>query len=159
MPTEKILQRFTNALDTKREQYLAAKAKGIVSDQDCYVLAVNSRGIPHAPHAPTVPFLFQALLPIGNLTLMIDRATGQATGSCYALRETITNAAGSAVSTTHFLDPQFEFVSAVIHSSVDCGNRPAELGGASRFSTTPRRVRWSHRSSSGANSTCTTTAS
>ena len=45
VPEEKILLRFTHALREKRERYLAAQAKGIVSDQDCYVLAVNSRGI------------------------------------------------------------------------------------------------------------------
>ncbi len=127
--TEKILLRFTNALDQKRKRYLAAQAKGIVSDQDCYVLAVNSRGIPHAPYGNTLPFFIQALLPIGNPTLVVDRATGEMTDSYYALRETITKAKGSPVSTTGFLDPRFAFVSAVLHSGVDCVNRPAELGG------------------------------
>jgi type I restriction enzyme S subunit len=49
VPTEKILLRFTNALVEKREKYKAACSKGIVSVSDAYVLAINSRGIPHAP--------------------------------------------------------------------------------------------------------------
>jgi hypothetical protein len=85
-------------------------------------------GIPHGPYG-ALPFFLKALLPIGNRTLGIDRATAKITDSYHALRETITKAGGSPVSTTAFLDPQFAFVSAVIHSSVDCVNRPAELGG------------------------------
>lgn len=128
VPTEKILLRFTNALDQKRKRYLAAQTKGIVSDQDCYVLAINSRGIPHAPYGNTLPFFVQALLPFGNATRVIDRTTGQVTDSYYALRETITKAKGSVISTAGFLDPEYSFVSAVLHSGVDCVNRPAALG-------------------------------
>ena len=128
VPTERILLRFTNALAEKRTRYLAAHKKGIIADQDCYVLAVNSRGIPHAPYGNTLPFFVQALLPIGNPTMVINRATGEVTDSYYALRETITKTKGAVVSTTAFLDPQFSFVSAVLHSGVDCVNRPEVLG-------------------------------
>jgi len=125
LPEEKILLRLTQALAQKRERYLAALAKGIVSDQDCYVLGVNSKGITQAYGA--LPFFFKALLPIGDPLLRI-RATAKITDSYYTLRETITKARGSPVSTTAFLDPQFAFLSAVIHSRVDCLNRPEELG-------------------------------
>ena len=35
---------------------------------------------------------------------------------------------GANISTKAFLDPEFQFVSAVLHSSVDCVNRPTEIG-------------------------------
>jgi len=128
VPIEKILLRFTNALTEKRKKYLVAREKGIIEDQDCYVLAVNSRGIPHAPYGGTLPFFIQAFLPIGDPTLVVDRATGDVKDSYYALRETIVKAKGAEVDTTAFFDPQFSFVSAVLHSGVDCVNRPAVLG-------------------------------
>lgn len=128
VPTDKILLRFTNALNEKRKRYIAAQMKGIVSDQDCYVLAINSRGIPHAPYGNTLPFFVQALLPIGHPNMVIDRATGEVIDSYYALRETITKTKGSPVSTAAFLDPEYAFISAVLHSGVDSVNRPEALG-------------------------------
>ncbi len=128
VPTEKILLRFTNALNEKRKRYLVAHTKGIVREQDCYVLAINSRGIPHAPYGNTLPFFVQALLPIGDPTMVIDQATGELIDSYYALRETITKTKGSPVSTATFFDPEYSFISAVLHSGVDCVNRPEALG-------------------------------
>lgn len=129
VPTEKVLLRFTNAMTEKRRRYLAAREKGIIADQDCYVLAINSRGVPHAPFGNTLPFFVQAFLPIGDPTMVIDRATGKVIESYYARRETITKAKGAMVSTAAFLNPEFSFVSAVLHSGVDCVNRPEVLGG------------------------------
>jgi hypothetical protein len=75
VPTEKILLRFANAVITKRERYHAALKAGIVSPDDGYLLAINSRRIPHAPYGNTLPFYVQALLPFGNLTLVLNRST------------------------------------------------------------------------------------
>ena len=127
VPTEKILLRFTSAVAEKRRRYLAATKKGLVDESAAYVLAINSRGIPHAPFGNTLPFFVQALLPIGAPTLVVDRATGKPVDSYYALRDTIQKSAGTAISTSTFLDPESAFISAVIHSGVDCVNRPAVL--------------------------------
>ncbi len=129
VPTEKILLRYTNAIAVKRERYLAALEGGILDDSDSYVLAINSRGIPHAPYGNTLPFFVQALLPFGPLTILIDPETGKFGDPFYQLRESVAKAKGSPVSTASFLDPQFAFVSAVLHSSVDCVNCPSRLGG------------------------------
>jgi hypothetical protein len=129
VPTETILLRYTNAITEKRERYLAALESGILDDSDGYVLAINSRRIPHAPYGNTLPFFVQALLPFGPLTILIDPKTGEFGDPFYQLRESITKAKGSPVSTAGFLDPQFAFVSAVLHSSVDCVNCPSRLGG------------------------------
>jgi|SRR6267142_1351863 len=129
VPTEAILLRFTNALAEKRGRYLAARQKGIIDDSDLYVLAVNSRRIPHAPFGNTLPFFVQAYLPIGDLSLMMDRATGKLGNPFYKYRDAVSKASGAAVRTDSFLDPNFSFVSAILHSAVDCVNRPNALGG------------------------------
>jgi hypothetical protein len=110
------------------KQYVAAHTKDIVCDQDCYVLAIKSRTIPHAPYGNTLPFFVQALLPIGDPTMLIDRTTGDVIDLYYALRETITKTKGSPVSMAAFLDPEYAFISAVLHSAVDCVNRPEAPG-------------------------------
>lgn len=129
VPTEKILLRFTNAVSAKRRRYNVALAKSLIRKEDCYVLAINSRGIPHAPYGNTLPFFLQALLPIGALTLVIDRATGKAIDSYYAFRDSVTKTAGAPVSTAIFLDTKYSFISAILHSGVDCVNCPPQLGG------------------------------
>ena len=130
VPTENILLRFTNALAEKRKRYLAAHEKGVIGAQDCYVLAVNSRNIPHAPYGNTLPYFIQAVLPIGDPTIVFNRVTAEVVDSYYEPREAIVKAKGGVVSTKAFLDPQYSFVSAVLHSGVDCvhKHKPEVLG-------------------------------
>jgi len=58
VPIEKILLRFTNAFDEKRKRYAAALEKGIVSAEDFYVLAINSRGTGMLQTVAPCPILF-----------------------------------------------------------------------------------------------------
>ncbi len=129
VPTEKILLRFANAVRTKRAQYESALKTGIVSPDSGYLLAINSRRIPHAPYGNTLPFYVQALLPFGNLTLMLNRSTREVEDRFYEAREKVLKGNSAPVSTQPFLNPDFRFISAVLHSSVDCVNRPKHLGG------------------------------
>ena len=128
-PTEKILLRFANAVIAKRGQYAAALKAGIVAPDDGYLLVINSRRIPHAPYGNTLPFFVQALLPFGNLTLMLNRSTREIEDRFYQAREKVLKGNSAPVSTQPFLNPEFAFVSAVLHSAVDCVNRPQLLGG------------------------------
>jgi hypothetical protein len=128
VPTEKILLRFTNALNEKKKKYIKALQKKIISPDDLYVIAINSRAIPHAPYRKTMPYFVQAFLPFGNLAMLIDSKTGKIDKTFYQHRDNIKKASGAPVSTTAFLDPEYSFVSAVLHSGVDCVNRPAILG-------------------------------
>jgi type I restriction enzyme S subunit len=118
-----------NALVAKREKYKAACSKGIVSVSDAYVLAINSRGIPHAPFGNTLPYFVQAFLPVGPIAVAIDRKSLEVADSHYQYRDAIQKQSGASVSTKAFLDTDFSFCSAVLHSSVDCVNRPVEFGG------------------------------
>jgi hypothetical protein len=128
-PTEQILLRFTNALAEKQQRYSSALGKGIISPDDSYVLAINSRGIRHAPESNTIPFFIQAFLPFGPLTILIDPGSGKHEEIFYADRSHVTKVSGSSVSTRSFLDSTSSFCSAVLHSAVDCGNYPEPLGG------------------------------
>lgn len=128
VPTERILLRFANALSEKRERHRAALACGIVAAGDGYVLAINSRRIPHAPYGNTLPYFVQALLPFGNLTVVLNRSTRHIEDSFYDARENVRKNNDARVSMRPFLDPEFAFVSAVLHSAVDCVNRPPQLG-------------------------------
>jgi type I restriction enzyme S subunit len=128
VPTERILLRFANAVVEKRNRYHSALQAGIIGPASGYVLAINSRRIPHAPYGNTLPYYLQALLPIGDLTVMLNRSTREIEDRFYAAREKILKSNTAPVSTQPLLNTDFGFVSAVLHSSVDCVNRPTVLG-------------------------------
>ena len=128
VPTEKIPLRFTNVLGEKRKKYIKVLQEKIIEPNDLYLLAINSRGIPHAPYGNTMPFFVQAFLPFGNLACDVDTKTGKIVETFYQYRENVVKTSGAAVSTTAFLNPEFSFVSAVLHSAVDCVNHPDILG-------------------------------
>ena len=127
-PTEKIMLRFTNALVEKRKKYLKALRKNILSPDDSYLLAINSRGIHHGAGGNTMPYFVQAFLPFGLLAVALDPKTGSILDSFHQYRDTVPKESGENISTKAFLDPEFQFVSAVLHSRVDCVNCPNELG-------------------------------
>lgn len=129
VPTAKILLRFANALAEKRERYRSALTTAMISACDGYVLAINSRRIPHAPYGNTLPYFVQALLPFGDFTLMLNRESRKVEDAFYAPREAVAKTNQALVCMRRFLDPEFAFISAVLHSAVDCVNRPAEMGG------------------------------
>ena len=128
VPTEKILLRFSSVVVAKSQKYQDALNSGKISKDDGYILAINSRGIPHAPYGNTLPFYVQALLPFGNRTFVFDRSTGVVKDRFYQERETVQKENESPVSMRPFLDREFAFVSAVLHSAVDCVNRPNAIG-------------------------------
>lgn len=129
VPIERILLRFTNALEEKRHRYAAATTKGIVAPKDCYVLAINSRGIRHAPYAHSMPHFVQAFLAVGPLAVDFDVKTGEIIDSRYLYRPSVSKANAASVSTSAFLGQEAAFCSAVLHSGVDCANHPEQLGG------------------------------
>jgi hypothetical protein len=129
VPVEKILLRFTNALAEKRARYAAAVSKGIISRDDLYLLAINGRGIPYAPHGDdSIPYFVQAFLPFGPITLEVDVETFEIARSFRAYRPDVRKLKGADVSTRTFLDSEDSFCSAVLHSAVDCANYPERMG-------------------------------
>jgi hypothetical protein len=138
VPTEEILLRFTNALAEKRQRYAAALRKGIVAADEPYILAINSRGIRHAPYGNTMPYYVQAFLPIGPLAFSIDKQSGELVDSFYQHRPHLLKKSGATVSTMSFLDDSAPFCSAALHSGVDCANHPDTLAGDFSILFNPR---------------------
>lgn len=58
----------------------------------------------------------------------IDVKTKKVVKSYYQYRANVVKTSGKEVSTTAFLNSEYSFVSAVLHSGVDCLNRPDILG-------------------------------
>lgn len=141
VPTEQILLRFTHALEEKRKNYTTALSKAIVSPEDSYILAINSRRIRHAPYGNSLPYFIQAFLPIGPLTFAFDKRSNEITDSFYQYRPHVLKMSGVSISTRSFLDDEAAFCSAVLHSGVDCANHPETLGGDFSILFNPKAAR------------------
>jgi hypothetical protein len=128
VPSEKVVLRFTSAFRTKSLKLAADIAKGLIGDDDLVLLAINSRGIPHAPYGADMPFFLKAFLPFGNLTLELNTQTRQVVDRYHTYRPSIEKQNASSVGTAPFLDLQSQSFVGVLHSAVDCANRPANLG-------------------------------
>jgi len=79
VPQEKIILRYLNSISEKYEcQYANWLKKGIVSDKDAFVIALNPREIPF-DHADTVPpRILQAGYTVRAPYIVIDRQTAKA---------------------------------------------------------------------------------
>jgi hypothetical protein len=128
MPTEKILLRFTQALRDKFVKYQKDRSKGIISPNDYVLLCINSRGIPDAPYGAELPYFIKAFLPLGNAQISINLKSGLASSAGHEYRNVIRKKIGSPVSTDSFLSPETSAFIGILHSSVDCANRPERLG-------------------------------
>jgi len=125
---EKLIMRYTHALLEKHRRYEAALAKGILQPDDQMLLAINCRGIPDAPLGAEIPFVLKAFLPLGALTVVLDRDTMKIKDSYHQRREAVVKQSGAHVDTTSFLNPKFAEFSAILHSAVDCTDHSTELG-------------------------------
>ena len=128
VPVEKILLRYTAVLREKVSKLERDIARGIVSSSDSYVVAINGRAIPYAWAGGVLPYMIQAFLPIGSLSLTFDRRTKSIVDRSFERREAIPKQSGAVVSTMPFLDDRYRGVSVAIHSGVDAANLPRRLG-------------------------------
>jgi len=118
-PTEQVLMRYTAALAEKLRKYQECRAKGVITENDGYVVALNANKIPNAFFGSILPFHVQAFLPFGPLTVAINPRTHEKVGEYYQYRGEVKKQSGSAVSTQPFLEPAYDGICAVIHSVFD----------------------------------------
>jgi len=128
VPADKIILRFTGAFRAKQRKLASDIQKGIVAPDDQVLLAINSRGIPHAPYGAELPYIVKALFPIGAYALNIDTRTREITDRVHQYRPEVQKTNLSPVATTALLEAESAPFSAVLHSAVDCDNRPRLLG-------------------------------
>ena len=119
VPIEKVLMRYTAALSEKLRKYQCYRAKGIISENDGYVVAINSKKIPCANFGSVLPYHVQAFLPFGDFTVAINPKTNKKVDEYFQYRGAVKKKNNSLVSTQAFLDSTYCGITAVIHSVFD----------------------------------------
>jgi hypothetical protein len=122
VPHDEILLRWTAAFKEKVEKLEMYLADGIVKRGEAYVIAIGGAQLGAMPldHGISrLPYVVEAVLPVGPLAIAIDRDTGKIGDSHVSERFAIRNANGAPVKTTPFVDSAYADVSAVIGFSGD----------------------------------------
>lgn len=116
-PEIKILLRYRAAIREKFDnKYMGYLQQGIITNQDPYIIAVNSSKIPSAYPDFEIPAILKAVFPIGNLQIRINREDGSPIDSSLAYRPSISKASGASVDTDIFMNPTYEPLTGIIFS-------------------------------------------
>ena len=128
VPIDEIILRLRHAIEEKKRKYENYIAECVISSDDAYIIAINSKRIDTIVLSADLPNIVKSVYPFGNLTVIIDRKTFEIKDEVHEYKDTIRKKSGSPVSTSIFLDDDYAGISAVIYSDVDCANRPPALG-------------------------------
>lgn len=129
-PHEAILLRWTSAIKEKADKLLGSSTrpegyliKGIVREDDAYVIAVNGRLLrsvfPDLAGVSTLPYAVEATFSVGPYAVTINRDTFEAVGSGHQYRPLIPKPNGAQVPADTFLDPRYSPISAVWATDID----------------------------------------
>lgn len=125
IPEEKIVLRYTNAIREKYQKYLRYLRKGIVSETDAYVVAINDSALAYkwTKADGDVPRFLKAVYPIGSFQLLLCKKTGTVVGNQNEPRFDLIKANGAQVTARAFIERRWRGISAVICSSAHVGWR------------------------------------
>jgi hypothetical protein len=144
VPAEKIMLRYLNSISTKyNEQYAAWLKKGIVSEKDAFVIAINPRAIAYDHVDGSPPRILQAGYTVGGAYGIVDLKAMKGVGVGYHFRDEILKTPkgeeekGARVPTGVFQNQEYGGLSGLLVSRVDAANQPAEMGDDFQFAPNP----------------------
>jgi hypothetical protein len=128
VPEEKMILRFTNAIDEKRKKYEKYLADGIISSTDNFIIGINGKEALRGPFdGSSLPYIVKSLFSFGKLSVTVDRNFDIVSTGHQHLPK-ITKTSGKDVPTNLFLDLKFQGISGILYTSVDAVNYPEKPG-------------------------------
>ena len=121
VPTDRITLRYLQVLYSKFQKYQKYLKKGIVRDNDIFIIAINCNKVPHAYFGSTVPYHIQALLPIGPPNVILNVTTNSIIETGYSFKDFVLKSSGSTVEKKAFTDPTYSGISAVMNAIHEVG--------------------------------------
>ncbi len=137
VPEDEIILRLRHAIHEKYQKYESYLRDADLSENDAYVIAINSKRIRPMVLDSTLPLIVKAVFPFGNLGFSFDTRMGNVVDQRHVHRDQIVKESGNPVSTDVFLDDRYAGISAVLYSSVDVANCPPRLGADFRLVHNP----------------------
>jgi type I restriction enzyme S subunit len=118
VPQDQIILRYCSAIKDKHCAHLRHLKNGVVKADDRFIIAINGAGIPiQFSDAGEVPYVIRAVLPFGQYSVIVDKATKQVVKAGFKHRNVIIKSSGSPVQTNIFLDCTFSFISGLLFAN------------------------------------------
>ncbi|MFH0992644.1 MAG: hypothetical protein V1799_21820 [bacterium] len=121
IPDDQIVLRFCSAIRDKYCNHLRHLSKGLVPPNDPFLIAINGAGLPIQYSGTnllgSLPYVIQAVLPLGQDSIILDVNTKQVIYEGPKGRSQIVKKSGALVPTNIFLDCTYGFISALIFSN------------------------------------------
>lgn len=129
VPEDKMLIRLANSLQSKKTVYEGYIAKGLIKNNEPFIIAVNTAGLEHVD--PGMPLILKCVFALGYQTFPLKGVSGTPGrfGKPYwSPREEIQKVNGSPVPMTFFETEENSAISAVIYSKQNVLGHPKVLG-------------------------------
>ena len=124
VPEEKIIFRYRNSLEEKKDQFIANSPK-ITQVNDGFIVAINGSGIPYAAHEQLdllhtgwMPKFIKAVYPYGQFKVKYA-SNFQQKEIHIDWRDKVFKTSGNPVSTDYFLSEESSNISGLLFSNID----------------------------------------
>lgn len=126
IPESQIVLRYRAAVEEKHRKRQGYLSNGVVQADEAYIVALNGFQIPsgHNAFPDEVPYPVRSVLPLGALTVMLDRESGDIVDQGSQTRFHILKKSGSEVRTDVFLDETYAGISGLLFSAA----HPLDVG-------------------------------
>lgn len=127
VPHEEVRRRWITAIKAKADKLKGYRAKGLVGDDDAYVVAVNGCQLGAFPihHGISgMPYAVEAVYPVGQITVPVHKETGKFGKPYLGNQWAIKSATGKPIPTSMFLNKIHAGVSAVMSCTSDRSEDP-----------------------------------
>jgi hypothetical protein len=120
-PKEKIILRYQSSLRDKAKEFEDDRNNGIVKHDDIQIIAVSDADLPlfSKNGAWGHPYILNALFPMGDYRIEINRNSGQSVGEGYGYQEERLNANNAIVG--YFFQESNELISGVLYHASHMG--------------------------------------
>jgi len=117
-PHEKKLLRWTSAIKEKKEKFAKYIRDGVISKNDCTIIAVNSCCLQDFAFDDSgisgLPYVVEATFPIGPRAIPLNRQGQQVAPEQNLWRSVLLNKNDAPVPTNNFFDENYKHISAVL---------------------------------------------
>jgi type I restriction enzyme S subunit len=122
VPDEAFKLRLTAAIREKFLKHQEYLSKGLVSESEPFVIAVNGGAVPHAYQEIVPPRIIGALFPLGPEAIRFDLRTNTFGDSYFTHQAGITKKSGVSIPTSFFEQEESRGISAVLYSTAEVFN-------------------------------------
>lgn len=130
VPDKQIILRYRSAIHKKYfNNYFKYLEDEIVSNDDCYVIALNGCRIPSSRTDFEPPRIIRSVLPFGWQVVTVDTESHKVVKTGYQYRAYLRKASGEKVDTDIFTKSEYQHISAIMFSNIDVANRTPIAGG------------------------------